>query len=134
MFTRQGFVVVGIIVLAVILGLVIDRALEWTWIYLGWDNLHIAGLRQLELTKTISFVVAVAAAVVALKHPVVYSLANEVVDELSKVNWPTREETGHATIVVIVTVFVCAAYLGAFDAVWLAITDWVLGIEPLKEG
>ncbi len=59
------------------------------------------------------------------RHPRIYEWAHEVVSELSKVTWPTRDETYHSTIVVIVTSVIAALYTGIFDAVWSAFTDLV---------
>jgi preprotein translocase SecE subunit len=52
-------------------------------------------------------------------------LAADVVYELAKVTWPTREETYYSTIVVIATSVVAALYTGGFDAIWSAITDYL---------
>ena len=92
------------------------------------------GIRQLPLTSVIAYAIAAALAFATLRHPDANTLALEVVDELSKVVWPTREETGHATMVVVVAVLISSAFLGAFDAVWLWMTDWILGIEKLPGG
>ena len=53
------------------------------------------------------------------------AMAHEVAEELSKVTWPSREETWHSTVVVIVTSLIAAVYLGAFDAVWSWFTDLI---------
>ncbi len=116
-----------------LVAIILSQFTEWLWVQISWDDPYILGVRQMPLTTVISYGVALVAGVVVLKHRPTYTLANEVVDELAKVSWPNREETGNATVVVIITVFICAAYLGAFDAVWLAVTDWILGIEPLQE-
>jgi preprotein translocase subunit SecE len=50
---------------------------------------------------------------------------DEVVGELSKVTWPTREETYYSTIVVIVTSVLAAVYTGIIDALWSAFTDLI---------
>jgi preprotein translocase subunit SecE len=42
---------------------------------------------------------------------------SEVVVETRKVSWPSRDEVVATTVVVIVTVFVCAVYLFAVDKV-----------------
>ena len=39
----------------------------------------------------------------------------EVKVELKKVTWPTRQQTTGTTIVVIIFVFIVAAFLGLFD-------------------
>ena len=126
---RTRYVIVGIVVLAIFLGFSLWHALMWGWAQLGWDDLSLIG-REVTLTRLIGFGLALAAAAFVIKHGPTFQLANEVVDELAKVTWPTREETGNATVVVIVTVIVCSAYLGVFDAVWLSLTNWILGVHP----
>lgn len=61
------------------------------------------------------------------RHPTVNKLADEVVGELSKVTWPTRDEVWLSTIVVIATSLVAALYTGAFDAIWSTLTNIVYG-------
>jgi preprotein translocase subunit SecE len=41
----------------------------------------------------------------------------EVRQEMKKVTWPTRKEISGSTIVVIITVFIVAIYLGIVDSV-----------------
>jgi preprotein translocase subunit SecE len=52
-------------------------------------------------------------------------IANDVVMELTKVSWPTRQEVSTSTVVVIITSIIAAAILGTFDAIWSAITDLI---------
>lgn len=61
------------------------------------------------------------------RHPAVNKLADEVVGELAKVTWPTRDEVWTSTIVVVVTSIVAAVYTGLFDAMWSALTNIVYG-------
>jgi len=126
---RTRYVIVGIVVLAIFVAISLSHAFAWSWAQLGWDDLPIIG-RDVTLTRVIAFAIALGAAVFVIRHGPTFQLANEVVDELAKVTWPTREETGSATVVVIVTVVVCSAYLGVFDAVWLSLTNWILGVHP----
>jgi preprotein translocase SecE subunit len=53
------------------------------------------------------------------------TLSDEVIIELRKVSWPTREETYYSTLVVIITVLIMAAILGLFDAIWLKVTNLI---------
>ncbi|AKF05552.1 preprotein translocase subunit SecE [Sandaracinus amylolyticus] len=62
------------------------------------------------------------------RHPRVNELAHEVVGELSKVTWPTRDETYYSTVVVIVTSIIAAVYTGVFDALWSAFTDLIYNV------
>ena len=76
--------------------------------------------------------VTVAAAVVAAvmtltlyRQEKVSRVAHEVVGELAKVSWPSRNETQVSTLVVIITSLIAAAIVGVFDAAWSAITDLI---------
>ena len=128
--SKQRFVVVGILAMALLVAMVLARGFQWTWVQMGWDDPLPFSLKELPLTALLAYVVAFVAAFVCLKNPVISQLAYEVVDELTRVTWPSREETGNATVVVIVTVLICSAYLGVFDAFWLWLTDWILGVTP----
>lgn len=50
--------------------------------------------------------------------------------ELSRVNWPTREETMRLTGVVIVISVAIAAFLGAFDYFFLKGVQAIVGLSP----
>ena len=133
MLSKQNYVVVSIVLLAVLLGMTLSQGLQWIWVTLSWDDPFIGGVREVPMTAAIAYGIAFIGAVFTLKHKPTYELSLEIVDELSKVTWPSREETGNATVVVIVTVIICSVYLGAFDAVWLWLTDLLLGVPPGSE-
>ncbi len=126
---RTRYVVVGILLLAVLLGVALSHGFTWIFAQVGWDDMPVL-TREITLTSVLAYGLALGGAAFAIRHGPTFQLANEVVDELAKVTWPTREETGNATVVVIVTVVVCSAYLGLFDAVWLSLTNWILGVHP----
>jgi preprotein translocase subunit SecE len=128
MVSSQRYVVVGIIALAIIAAIPLAHLFQWIWVQFGWDDPPILS-RELSLTAMIGYSLAVAGAVYCFVHKRTYQLALEVADEMAKVTWPSREETGNATVVVLVTVVICSAYLGAFDAVWLWLTNLVLGVQ-----
>ncbi len=77
------------------------------------------------IVTTASVVFGIAVSILLYRSPSVYALANEVAEELSKVTWPTRQETTNSTIVVIVTSIIAAVLLGFFDAIWSSVTDLV---------
>ncbi len=79
-------------------------------------------------TALIGFVVGLVGAFYGYRHPKARKVADEVVEELSQVTWPSRQETYTSTIVVVVTSVVAALYTGAFDALWSALTDLVYHI------
>ena len=127
MLSRQRYVVVGIVALAIIAAFPLSHLFQWVWVYFGWDDPPILS-RDLPLTSVIGYLLATAGAAYCFLHKRTYQLALEVADEMAKVTWPSREETGNATVVVLVTVVVCSVFLGAFDAIWLWLTNLVLGV------
>jgi len=53
----------------------------------------------------------------------------EVVSELRKVHWPTRQETVAATVVVIVVVLIVSLWLGTVDAMISFLFTRFLGMQ-----
>ena len=51
--------------------------------------------------------------------------ADEVADELSKVDWPTRKQIGNHTVVVIAASAVITAYLALLDRFWSFVTNLI---------
>jgi len=88
-----------------------------------WD-LQLIGER-FTLTTMIGLVVALSATLLAWRNQKLTDLSNEVVVELKKVTWPNAQETRSATVVVIITVFIMAFFLGIFDLFWSNLMDFI---------
>ena len=129
MNSRRRYVVVGIAGIALLLAVTLTHGFQWIWIRFGWADPHLFSLRELPLTTALAAFLSFGAAFFCLKHGTTRHFLGEVADELAKVSWPSREETSYATVVVIVTVFICAIYIGVFDAFWMWVTNWVLGVN-----
>lgn len=56
-----------------------------------------------------------------------FRMVGEVVSELRRVTWPTREETLRLTIMVIAVSAVIGAFLGAVDLVFARLFELILG-------
>jgi len=66
----------------------------------------------------------------AVQRPALSNIApgrflKEVVSELKKVTWPTREETVKLTVVVIVISILVGAFIGGLDSVFLRATKFL---------
>lgn len=72
--------------------------------------------------------ISLIATVVAYRSSKINTFIVEVCVELSKVTWPTRKETWSQTIIVVIVSVIAAVILGAFDAVWSQITDFVYNV------
>ena len=127
--SRQRYVVGGVVSLALLLAVALGHGFQWMWVRLGIANPQLLGLKELALTNVLAGLLAAGLVAFCLKHRTTNQLATEVVEELAKVSWPSREETGYATAVVIVTVVVCSAYFGIFDTFWMWVTNWILGVN-----
>ncbi len=57
------------------------------------------------------------------------STVRGICEELSRVTWPSREETWNSTVVVMVASAIAAVYTGAFDALWSYLTDLIYNIN-----
>jgi preprotein translocase subunit SecE len=77
---------------------------------------------QFTASTGLGLLIAASSAFFAFKNARVNAFSGEVVAELKKVTWPTKEETKSATTVVIITTLIIAAILGLFDAVWGTLT------------
>lgn len=74
-------------------------------------------------TALVLFAIGCWAAFRLVHLPVFADFLISVEAEMSKVSWPARPELFKATVVVILTIFVLAGLLFAYDALW----KWVLG-------
>ncbi len=108
---------------SVILFIILRQLLLWIVGTAGLTNMA-AG--PFTMTDIVALLSTAGFAVGMWKYPKAYGFLTEVVEETSKVVWPTRQETRDSTIVVIVFVFVIAAILGSFDLVWAKVTNVIL--------
>lgn len=92
------------------------------WIGIEEFDLQLVGER-FTLTTLVGLLIAGFATLYCYRHAALSTLMNEVVVELKKVTWPTAKETRSATVVVIITVFIMAVFLGIFDLFWSKFMD-----------
>jgi preprotein translocase subunit SecE len=73
-------------------------------------------------SSIVSIGLAIAIFITLMRLPSVISYTDDVISELRKVVWPTRDETVRNATIVLGTVLVLSLVLGAYDYVWGAIT------------
>ncbi len=115
-YVHMMFATAGLLLAAILI-----QATESTWRYFS----RYLGRPSDAIVWLIGGGLATAITLYYWRNERVFGLATEVVSELKKVSWPTRKEVSAATVVVIVTVFISALFLGAFDLIWSWSTDLI---------
>ncbi|MBM4321379.1 MAG: preprotein translocase subunit SecE [Deltaproteobacteria bacterium] len=118
------WVSIGFALGGVILAVVLSKALGGI---LGWFKIPDYALLGASVTATtvVAWIATAAVAVICWRNPRYNTLANEVVQELRKVTWPTWVETRAATIVVIITTVIISIILYFFDMIWSGLTGLI---------
>jgi len=84
-------------------------------------------VRNIDLFLRIGSVLAGALVFIGLyRNEKANQFMTEVVEELSRVAWPTQKETSSATMVVIVMVVVSGMVLGFLDYIWVQLLKGIL--------
>ncbi len=131
---HQRFVMLIFVVAAMLLGSAVQAASVSMFERFAIVDLRLAGL--VNLTTVLSFGSAVALFVGLIRSSQAVQYFDEVVDELHKVTWPTREETLRAATTVVFTALFVALLIGGYDFLWKSVADLVLygGLQELVKG
>lgn len=92
------------------------QSTEWVWSYFGKPKELYVNAIGIVLGGFFTFLL--------WKRDETRTKASEILNELSKVTWPTRKETSAATVVVIITTIIISLILGLFDLIW----SWATGV------
>ena len=113
----ERWVQFSFIALALSLVYLTDKLVTFVWEFFAEPDPTIVNIAAVAVSLGVSFA--------AYQNVRVRDFATEVVSEMSKVTWPTRDETWYSTLVVIGASVVAAVFTGLLDALWSALTDLV---------
>jgi preprotein translocase subunit SecE len=113
----ERWVQFAFIAMALALVYVTDKLVTFIWEFFAEPDPTIVNITAVAVSLGVSYAL--------YQNMRVRDFATEVVSEMSKVTWPTRDETWYSTLVVIGASFVAAIYTGLLDALWSALTDLV---------
>jgi preprotein translocase subunit SecE len=99
--------------------------LFWFLNNLIWEVWNVFAQPDGTMATGAAAVAAVVTAFICYKAPGIRQWAQEVAFELSKVTWPSRQETWSATVIVLIVTAIAAVILGVFDTAWAAVTDLI---------
>ncbi|MEM7446606.1 MAG: preprotein translocase subunit SecE [Myxococcota bacterium] len=99
--------------------------LFWVLDHVVWSIWDLWAEPSSVLVTTTAALVSIAVVWSGYQVPRYRSFIQEVAGELSRVTWPSRQETWSHTVVVVIVSLIAAVILGIFDAAWSAITDLI---------
>lgn len=117
-FDNMRILVVLHIVFGIIVWYIFSEGLQLLWAQMGWPSPRFFGISEARPPQLIAVGVACLSIAIVAFNSQVQTFANEVVNELRKVTWPSWKETRQTTLVVLVTTVVIALILGGWDFVF----------------
>ena len=121
---HQRYVMLSFVVAAILVGVTAQSATSSFVV-----ATHIGDGRWLGVFNTTTAVsIGLAAATFGglIRNRKAVSFTDEVVDELAKVTWPTKDETVKASTTVVFTALFTAALLAGYDLIWKNVADYFL--------
>lgn len=93
-----------------------------------WDIFRLPVMENwpLSLPALIALLVAVGGFIYVRRSAQAYGFLGEVATELSKVTWPTMQETVASTGVIVVMIGIASMMMFSFDALWGTLTRSLL--------
>jgi len=95
---------------------------------------HFVGVYDLEAkfqdidlaVRGLSVFVGALAFIILYKNDKANQFMSEVVVELSRVTWPSQNDTVKGTIVVVIMVLISGFILGGLDGLWAYVMKWII--------
>lgn len=122
--SRQRYVLLSFFLLAVVVGFTLDTALASGFAQFGLADNRIGGV--LSTTSALALAGAVVTLVGLVRSSRAMAFWSEVVGELLRVTWPSRDEAARAATTVIATSLFASAVLAVYDFVWFNLAKLVL--------
>jgi preprotein translocase subunit SecE len=119
------WVILTDVVIAILTMLVMSAALHSGFARFGVADFRVLGT-PIALSGLLAFLSGVATFLVLVRNRRAMTFTDEVIGELFKVTWPSREETLRASITVVVTTVFTASLLAAYDFLWKNVADYFL--------
>jgi preprotein translocase SecE subunit len=117
------YVVLVLIAVSTLVGAALRSGLVAAFAQFGLADDRIAFLST---TSLVSLVVAVGLLVAGLRYVPFLTFLDEVIAELGRVTWPTRQEAVRAAGTVVVTAGFLAVVISIYDLVWKNLANLIL--------
>ena len=121
---HQRYVLLSFVIGAILAGWAVQAACVSGFARFAVPDSRVLGLLN---TSSVLAVVAAAATFVGLLRSVrATSFTDEVIGELTRVTWPTKDETVKASTTVVLTTVFTAGLLAVYDLIWKNLADLIL--------
>ena len=121
---HQRYVLLAFVLLAILTGWAVQAGCVSGFSQFGIADGDLFGV--LQRSSAIGLACGVVTFVALIRNAKSMVFADEVVSELFKVTWPTREETVRASTTVITTTLFTAGLLAFYDLIWKNLAQMLL--------
>lgn len=118
------YVVLVHALIAILLGVSLRAGISSAFVEFGYTDMNLGGV--VAMSTLISVVLALVEFGVVLRSPAVTTFTDEIVAEIMRVTWPSRDEAVRAATTVIVTVSIMAAVISLYDLLWKQLANLIL--------
>ena len=125
--SKQRYVLLVFVVAAILVGLTVQAATVSGFAQFAYPDNRLLGL--VSTSSAIATLAGLLTFVGLIRYRPAFTFTGEVVGELLRVTWPTREEAIRAATTVVLTALFTAALIAVFDFTWKNLADLVLFTE-----
>jgi preprotein translocase subunit SecE len=125
-FGLKRFIYGAYLAAAAFIGFVLHKLITASWSAAAKTKATI-GEPNGEVTTAIALMGALALTLYGWRKDSVRQLVEEVVSELSKVTWPSKQEVANNTMIVVLTTAFATVFFTLMDRFWSLVTNWVYG-------
>jgi preprotein translocase SecE subunit len=122
--SKQRYVLLVFVFVAIAVGLTVQAAVVSAFAQFAYPDNRLLGF--VSTSSAVSLVSGAVSFAVLLRNRMAMTFTGEVVTELLRVTWPSREEAVRAATTVVLTALFVAAMLAVFDFTWKNLADLIL--------
>ncbi len=122
--TKQRYVILVFVLTAILVGVTLQSAFVSLFLQLAYNDNVWFGV--VNTSTALAFVGGAGTFFGLVRTRTAVNFTTEVVGELLRVTWPTREETMRASTTVVLTTLFTAALLAVYDFTWKSLADFFL--------
>ena len=120
----QRYVLLSFVIAAILTGMAVQAG-----VVSGFARFAVPDTRLLGLVNTSSSLAVLSGVIVfgaLVRNVRATTFSDEVIGELAKVTWPTRDEAVKASTTVVLTTLFTAGLLAVYDLLWKRLADLIL--------